>query len=519
MPKTEAARQRRKVKRQQKRQMRRRGQAEPMASDSPVRDQQQAARKVYKAVANRFKTGNRAVQDLAEVMTMPCMDAIRFPTEDMPRSSVTICTDQRNVVTPTTSTQGFPTGDILIAYFGQPGRLAMIWGPMLGASGTWYFGQSLATAIGGRTTRIIDVPPSYATVTPISVWLDPIGVALDTPVHGNTQTVGKQDNHTFLWLNVGDTVTISCTTTGIPAVGTLYLKFVRFQGANSPVEDIWEQAMVVSSSAGTTTYTHTSAGAYVAVIVDSYTITSGTISAGQISIFATGVYQTGTGWSQVAISDCDPNAAGDMNMLEEARVNGASMLATNVSSALNRQGTVLAARLRQVPFWKVSPAMLGRAAEKYQGDAAHGCYTFFEFSDARQRFANCNTDYAASFDLDYNDYYHFVELSCPAFATAPNSYAVKFDTLLEYKTDIGRYGKATSDYQYQDLIAARKLINSVPVWFYENPTHAREIYGLIKRALGGAWKIGKKIAPYAINAASAANPELAPLLQALKLVL
>jgi alpha-D-ribose 1-methylphosphonate 5-phosphate C-P lyase len=91
--------------------------------------------------------------------------------------------------------------------------------------------------------------------------------------------------------------------------------------------------------------------------------------------------------------------------------------------------------------------------------------------------------------------------------------------LVEYKTDIGRYGKATSEYTFQDLVAARRLINSVPVWFYENPTHAKQLYGLIKRALGGAWKVGKRIAPYALNAASAANPELAPLLQALKLVL
>jgi hypothetical protein len=502
--------------------MKTRGQAVPQITDQPAREQRDAARKVYRAVTARFKNGNQGVQDLAEAMTMPCMAAVRFPTQDMPRTSVTVCTDQRNVSSPTVAYSSFPTGDLLIAFFGQPGRLAMIYGPITsGGTGTWYFTPSTATTIAPGLTRRVEIPASTTQTSPVGMWLDPVGVSADVPIHGQTQTVGKQDNHTYLWLNTGDVVNFSYTVTAVPTQGTIMMRVVRYQGPNSSYEDIADFTMGVNIS-GTGSYTHSSAAGYIAFVVDSYSASTGTtgILVGALTFNSvTTAYAGGVGWMQVSLADCDPNAAGDMNMMEEARVNGASLLATNVSSALNRQGTVLAARMRQVPFWKVTPAMLGRAAEKYQGDAIHGCYTFFEFSDTRQTFVNCNTDYAASFDLDYNDYYHFIELSCPAYATAPNSYAIKFDTLVEYKTDIGRYGKATSEYTFQDLVAARRLINSVPVWFYENPTHAKQLYGLIKRALGGAWKVGKKIAPYALNAASAANPELAPLLQALKLVL
>ena len=524
MPKTEAAKQRRRVKRQQKRILRTRGQAAPQLAASPQHEQRNAAMKVYKTVKNRFKASTRGVEELAEAMAMPCMGAVRFPTEDVPRSSVTVCTDQRNVASPSTAYSSWPTGDILIAYFGQPGRLAMIYGPMSATTGTWYFTNALSTNIAPGTSRVIEVPASSTGTSTISAWLDPLGVSLTQPIHGPTQTVGRQDNHTYLWMNTGDTLSISVTATlSAPPNGNMFCTVVRSNGANSPYEDIGQVSIPINSSGvGVGTYSHTTPGAYVAIIVDNFVATSATtVSTSNFTVSVISNYNAtgGVGWMQVSMADCDPNAAGDMNMLEEARVNAASLLVTNVSSALNRQGTVLAARLRQVPFWKVTPAMLGRAAEKYQGDAVHGCYTFFEFSDTRQMFANCNTDYAPAFDLDYNDYYHFIELTCPGWLNTPNSYAIKFDTLLEYKTDISRYGKGTSDHDFSDLIAARRLINSVPVWFYENPTHAKEIYGFIKRALGGAWRVGKKLAPYAINAASAANPELAPLLQALKLVL
>lgn len=502
--------------------MKTRGQAVPQFTDQPAKEQRDAARKVYRAVTARFKNGNQSVQDLAEAMVMPCMAALRFPTQDMPRTSVTICTDQRNVSSPTVAYSSFPTGDLLIAFFGQPGRLAMIYGPITsGGIGIWYFTPSSATSAQAGPSKKIEIPASTTQTTPVGVWLDPAAVALDVPIHGQTQTVGKQDNHTYLWLNTGDVINFSYQVSAVPNQGTIMMRAVRYSGPNSPYEDIDKFSMGVTST-GSGSYTHSSAAGYIAFVVDGYSATTGTTGIVAGSLLFTGVttaYAGGVGWMQVSLADCDPNAAGDMNMMEEARVNGASLLATNVSSALNRQGTVLAARMRQVPFWKVTPAMLGRAAEKYQGDAIHGCYTFFEFSDTRQTFVNCNTEYAAAFDLDYNDYYHFIELSCPAYATAPNSYAIKFDTMIEYKTDIGRYGKATSEYTFQDLVAARRLINSQPVWFYENPTHAKQLYGLIKRALGGAWKVGKRIAPYALNAASAANPELAPLLQALKLAL
>lgn len=522
MPKTAAAKARRRQRRQQKKIMKTKGQAPVVYVEDPIATQRRAVTKVQNLLRSRVKSANSGVHDLALSMVLPADMTLRYPTEDMPRSSLANLTDQRNVSSPSTAFSSFPTGDILAAYFGQPGRLAMIYGPLATGNGTGYFTNETATSLKPTSTKQIIVPPSPTTVTSIGVYLDPIGfAALTTPVHGQTQTVGRQDNHTFVWMNPGDTMTIDYSLSfGGTYTGTFNFKVIRYQGPNSPPEDVNEITATITGGLGQVAYGNGYGAGYYAFCLDSLSLSSGTSILQGIYNFRMEIGWVATsGWMQVSMADCDPNASGDLNMLEEARVNSASLLVTNVSSALNRQGTVLAARMRQVPFWKVTPSLLGRAAEKYQGDACHGCYTFFEFSDTRQRFANCNSDYAPAFDLDYNDYYHFIELSNPAYATAPNSYAFKFDTALEFKTDIGRYSKATSEHTYAELIAARKLINSVPIWFYENPTHAQQLYGLIKRALKGAWQLGKRAAPYALNAASAANPELAPLFQALKLAL
>jgi hypothetical protein len=476
--------------------------------------QARAINKVVAAVSQRTSSGGSlATRTIATAIGLPSQGPIHMPTVDIPRSSCTVLTDELAVYSPSTPFTGWSTGDTIIAFFGQPGRLAMIWQNGL-PTGT--VGCYLQSGSGPVTSTTISYPSAnpvflnYA--VPILGAYSSLGVV--TP-HGITHCSGRQADVNYIWLNASDTINIVVTPSYATGTGNINWSLVRYTGPNS--QPVVYSNSITSLPVGASTLSATPGSqGYYAVRLDTLNLPAGT--AGSLYLNnVTIVYNSTVGWRQLSMMDLDPNSGGDVNMVEEARVNACSMLCTNVTSMLNRQGTVLAARVRQLPFWRVTPSILGRAAEKYQGDAAHGCYTFFELSDVRATFTNHNNDFCATFDLDYNDYYHFVQLTCATPLTTANNYAVKFDTMLEFKTDIARYEKRVSNYNYQDLIAARRVINSQPVWFYENPTHAQQIYGFIKKLAGGAWKAGKIAAPYALKALAVTNPELAPLFKLLSI--
>jgi hypothetical protein len=338
--------------------------------------------------------------------------------------------------------------------------------------------------------------------------------------HGLTQTVGVQNDTPFLWFNSADSVVVAWTGAST-LVGYVDATWMRYNGPGEPTTEGPSMNIQVGSAAGSSSFPAPpqAGGAYWALRFDGIRASTGSIPSMFLTLTMTLTYATGPGvggWRQVSMQDLDPNAAGDINIVEEGRANASSVLITNVTSMLNRQGMVLAARIRQVPFWRVTTAILGRAAEKYQGDACNGCYTFFEFSDCRQQFRSHNNDYAAIFDLDYNDYYHFIRISNSGYATQPNQFAVKFDNVLEFKTDISRYGKDVSHARFGDLVEARRLINSSPQWFYENPSHAADIYGFIKQVLAKTYKGAKHAMPYMLNGLAAANPEYGMAIAGLK---
>lgn len=488
----------------------------------PIRRQRFAAQKVASIIGARLKDSTGPVRALAEVMALPNSTPLRFPTVDAPRSSVSGLQDQRTIVSAPTPYSDFTAGDNLIAFFGQPGRLALVYtGGVAASSSSARFIDGALSSNVSQAAKSIEVPGVSASIAPISEWLDPIGW-IGGP-HGATQTVGKVIDHTFTFMNIGDTLEVAANISGfIESVNmSVNLIIKRYNGPLDPIEDVQALRINISagSASGSITWTNPTYAGYYAVYIDAFAaVGAASITAKALLFNLNKTNSAGSKWIQVSMADVDPQDSGDINMLEEARVNAASVLCTNISSVLNKQGQVNAARIRQVPFWKLTASMLGRAAEHYSGDASHGCYTFFEFSDVRSEFKNSNTPFAGSFDLDYNDYYHFIRLTNPAYETQPNSYALKFDTVLEFKTDIGRYPKGLAEYDYTALIKARQLINSQPIWFYENPTHAKQLYGLVKRLAAGAWNTGKKLAPLALTAAGMANPELAPLIQALKLV-
>jgi hypothetical protein len=81
---------------------------------------------------------------------------------------------------------------------------------------------------------------------------------------------------------------------------------------------------------------------------------SRTITTGTINITVSASVGVGLVWAQVHMGDIDPNNSGDASMPKEMRVNGCSLLMSNTTAGINKQGSVLAARPNDTPFYNVT---------------------------------------------------------------------------------------------------------------------------------------------------------------------
>lgn len=478
-----------------------------------------AMNKIGRSLDRRVNSAKtEAARRIAMAIGMPNEGTLRFPTADIPRSSVSTLTDEWAVSNPVAGAPGFDSGDLLFAFFGQPGRLCTIYHPLVTGSGDLLFPVTNSPTTSRKF--VLDYPIiKSGDVHTCNEVINFCGatVAGNTSVgpHGATQSAGLYGSNPYLWLNVGDKMKITWTSALMNT--SVYLGTKRFRTPTEAPDDEGQFNMPLSVDPnGDFFFTCSEAGYYAFQMLSLYNGTAGVIGPGTM-VFSFEIHWLATvGWSQVSMTDLDPYNGGDPNIAESCRVNAASLLVTNVSAPLIRQGMVLAARIKQVPFWEVNQNTLGRASEKYQGDACNGVYTFHAFTQEREVFTRCVNSTVPIFDLTYEGFYHFIKMSNQTAATTPNNYAVKFDTMLEFVTDIGRYGKDTSPFVFDDLLEARIAISSTPIWFYENPTHAARIYGWLKRAFSKVGSVAKTIAPYAMDGASVAYPESAPLIQALK---
>lgn len=441
--------------------------------------------------------------------------AIRLPTVDMPRSSTVTLRDTLSISTPGHEIEinGFDPGTLLYAHFGQPGRLAL-YTKSIGSdlvykakfnnlyqtwSSTW---QLMKTATIG--TVEIDEPWPYVGSIHVSGEM----------IHGNTLPYGSTGGTSYMLINQDDLITFGTVGFGT-ASGSVSLIIYKWDAPGATPTLAVQHTHYFVSGAGTSTHTFPAAG-YYSIVASRVTATAGTIPVGAgISInVTTTASPIRPRWANVTMGDLDPLNAGDTNMAESVRVNASTFLMTNTSSALNKQGTVIAARIREhLPFGQ-TPTTLGRMAEKYVNEAAYGVYSFKEFDSTAEKFGNYASDGHLSFDLDYSGYYHFVSITNPS--ETANVYSVSLDTTLEFKTDIARYAKSITTMQHGELIEARRLLNSNPHWFYENPLHMKQIYGFVKQLAKRAATGARMVAPYALTAASALDPQRAPLYQALR---
>lgn len=446
--------------------------------------------------------------------------SLRMPTVDMPRTSTIVARDQMTLTCTTVTTPGWSSGDLLVAFYGQPGRALMYSGTNVPAGG--YYAISFSeTSTGFDKASNIWFPfcgnggPVGTGTFGVDTYWPILGATTSNPdatPHGPNLPVGVSRGVNYVWLNSSDSITlIGAGTAASFPTGILECQVFQWESADTAPTVAFEGYLATTSGVlfGSITVGPFGAG-YYAFRFGTYTISAGTVtnSAG----FTMRVNcNSPIGWRMTAMSAIDPANSGDSAIGVSARVVGTSLLLTNTTSILNRQGTVLAARVREAEPMNMTPAILQRAAEKYTGQAAEGVYTFKEFTNYSEQFRRSVATAIGGigtlqFDLDFNDYYHFIQITCPAASTSANTYTVSTDFALEFQTEVERYSRDVSPYDYSALIEARRLINSRPVWFYENPLHMSDIYGFIKRGVRAGVNAVGAYAPKAARFASMIDP-------------
>jgi hypothetical protein len=242
---------------------------------------------------------------------------------------------------------------------------------------------------------------------------------------------------------------------------------------------------------------------YYALRFMGFNSTSGATSSGYF--IGVAVYLTSA--QPIRIQRYAPELDGDRSIGAVVRRTAASLLITNTSALNFRQGTVIGARLAGADETTTTKARLDVAAQRYVGDGANGCYTYLSFSGSDEQFHTAVDRELGgiSFSLASPEYVHVVRVSNPSVATAPNSYAVSVDCVLEFMTDSQRYSKEVPMLLHDELVEARRIANATP-FFYENPLHLADIGKYVLKA----WGFLRKNAVPISNAISAVAPQYGP---------
>jgi hypothetical protein len=466
------------------------------------------ARRAMTGVKGKWSAEARA---LALAISIPSeYPNLRLPTEDAPRTSIITLRDQLTITGPAAATvPNWNAGDLLFAVYGHPSRLAMVGATIPSvASYVCYFPQPT----GAPYTAWILSPTYEATGTLVQA-IDELPWPLlaaphfsgSTP-HGATMPAGVSNGLSYLLCNPGDTLQIQ--TPGNSWTGNLVFTLRRWVSSDSPPVDVTEipLAVAITTTSATvvpvTAAALTTAGHY-SLVCTGLQFSTGVAAATTVNVYLTSA-SSGPYWSIVHMGDLDPSG-GDPLLGADTRMNGFSFLATNTTSFLNRQGTVLAARIKNTDFPLVTPTNLARISEKYTDGADKGVYTYLEFSSDREKFTHASPLGYPQYPLDVTDYYHFIQITCPG-TTTPNTFTCSFDSSIEFKTDSARYVKSVSPYSFTALVEARRLCNETPDWFYENPLHWRDIVTRITSGARMAYGAAKTYGPSILSTAARSYP-------------
>lgn len=480
----------------------------------PVAKIREDRRRTFAAVKRGIPGGPVGV--LMTAMAIPSSTPIRFPTSDMPRTAVLSTTDIFTLgncdAGAGSIAHGFSQGDLLLALYGQPGRMFSYFSTLTPA-GTYgaRFANTTNTSPSSGEWVVAPAALTSGVQTQPGWWPLLAFPSTSSTTYGPSIPVGYSKGVPYVLMNSNtssrDALKMSLVVAG---GGTVNVYWSIFQWTDVDVEPVLVTS-AFTNVVGTATVTvqppltTVQKSSYIALRIATVTYGAGTATNVKVTIdFEPGAT---SGWVNVPSGDMDAaNTTSDPAIGEEIRAVSSSLLVTNVTAFNSRQGTITAARVRNVPLFDMTSSMLARAAEKYHGDAALGTYTFMEFSEPRAQFTTCFNKYTCMFNLDLQDWYHLIQVSNSNYATSNNTFQVTAENMWEFKTDSARYAKGVSPFTLPQLCAARARINSRPDWFYENPNHMAKIYQMV-RGVGDA--VGKYGPPVARGVGAAMGNQVA----------
>lgn len=193
------------------------------------------------------------------------------------------------------------------------------------------------------------------------------------------------------------------------------------------------------------------------------------------------------------------------------RCNAAAVLFSNVTSVLNKEGTVNAARLQLEAFSLFQPGIWESAMAKvhpkdrYYGPLENGLYTFTLPEAGSEKFRDCldtpawvNVLRPVVVELDslaYANLFVFSDLD----GAAASTLAVTLDRHIEFRATSVIFPLGVSTAALETYHGSQVALVNQGV-FYENPVHLSAIAGLIGKAVSSVAPI---VAPYARQAAVA----------------
>lgn len=432
--------------------------------------------------------------------------AIRVPTVDAPLTAITTLRQTLAVKSPNPGdgTLSWNAGDLISLVIGQPGCTAITGPVYIGASATTAaeFSTTFVTSDGSSTSSswslcapaARSVQPAKSQTQPTTPW--PLASVVGgtssylAAAQAKQKPIGFSMGKPFVMMSGFEELYVSASSGSATDVASYQFALLAYTGPDQPPNSqilnvaangsgLVPVGQVLTSVEGNKKPTFYCIE-FVGLVGSSSTTPPYSTCAIELRFRnTTACYM----WAQLYSPDLDVDPAMGLS----CRRTSCAFSLQNTSALINRQGTVLAARQPFNDFRDFNPSVLSNATQRYFGDAAKGLYTYLEFTAADEEFMPATNEYGGViFNLDSNDMVHLIQVSCPAYATAPNSYALILDIALEFRTQSQRFSLGVSRLSHGELIAARRIANLTP-WFFECES---EDPGKVVSKVLQAWKKG-----------------------------
>lgn len=478
----EARKQRRRAKRAQKR--------------LQAQQSQQAAHlRVQKAFGPNWGDNSQGAV-LARQMAIPESSTapVRMPTTDMPKTAVTKLTTTLSVKNPVitlanqpSGSPPFTNGDLMFYIYGLPG-FSMMYGPVVGSTTVV---DATVTSFAYSSSPGSRHPLTTTTLQPgssvSSHWLP---TKCTDSESGAVRPLGVAVGQTYAWFDRTEKFhykVYSGNDVATTISGPITVELVKWMGPGEPPKSIATLSYKKGDS-GTFAYTVPESGWYSMEFTMSAVDTDTLITTFSVEVTAAAAVANPARYKL-----CYQDALQNKDVGESIRRTGFSVLITNTTAQINRQGNVVAARLVADGYYDEDFSLgvnhLDAASDKYTGDASNGVYTYMDFDQSAERFYQAHSGAVSTqalgpvFDLEYYGYIHVIKISNPTPETAANSFLVTITGIYEFRSDSMLYAKGVPMASNLALTDARRINNSTD-YFYENPLHMSDIWRYIKNAFG-----------------------------------